>query len=183
LTERLNIKFIEEWRKVEYKPTMVGRPWMGTGAYNSRYQQHKYGLLKNDPDSVALGSAGPNEYVTKRWKIRLSKKEIELLEMLFNDEITDGNYEKIFYKKLKHPRLSAIWSSIFPFRGELPNLSWVRNGTHISKKETFQRLFYCISFLPFYIISRIYLNYLIASNYFNSNIYPEISKNKLNNDK
>lgn len=171
ICEWLNISLLKEWSQKDYTPTMVGKPWGGTGAYNNRYQTNLYGLLKNDPPEVSSKVTGPNVYVTQRWKSRMGKNEIKLMEILFREEMADLSYDFSYYKDKKYGALWFIGNLILPFKGELPTLKWIKNGKNLGVKEVFQRLFYCVSFPPFYILSRIIFMKLYFTGFFDN---PEI---------
>ena len=81
LVGELCIDMLELWFN-DFRPTMLGKPWLGTGAYNNYYQTYIYGPLTNDPDSLSQNISGPNAYVTQRWKTRLKANEVFLLEGL-----------------------------------------------------------------------------------------------------
>ena len=86
LCNKLSINPDQAWVRDgdEFKPTMLGQPWAGTGAYSSRYQNIKNGPLENDPQKTILKAIGPNSYVIRRWKSRLPTAEKYLLEKFFN---------------------------------------------------------------------------------------------------
>jgi hypothetical protein len=151
----LNIHILDSWKSNKYEPTMVGRPWRGTGAYNSRYQTVTNGPLENDPDTVANRITGPNEYVTRRWRFRLKRNEIELMEFLFYDELRFHGYD--FYLPLKKRRsINTLLTRLLkPFSGEWPTFRWILKGKEIGPGASAQRLWYAFSFLPFYVLSRV----------------------------
>jgi hypothetical protein len=167
----LNISMLKEWEQRDYMPTMVGKPWGGTGAYNNMYQTNLYGLLQNDPPDVSRKVTGPNVYVTQRWKSRMGENEIKLMEILFREEMADLSYDFLYYKDKKCNGLRFVGNLILPFKGELPTLKWIRNGKNLGPGEVFQRLFYCVSFPSFYILSRIIFMKLYFAGFFDN---PEI---------
>jgi hypothetical protein len=153
----LGVGTLPEWSRIDYVPTMLGRPWTGTGAYNSAYQKNTYGPLSNDPDSVARAVTGPNEYVTRRWRTRLSRSEIYLIEWVLRLEIERYGYELLELRSdnggfddLKR----ALWR---PMRGELPSVRWLFKGRHIGWREFANRAFFLLAFPPFYVGTRLQL--------------------------
>ncbi|MCB0344519.1 MAG: hypothetical protein KDD66_05365, partial [Bdellovibrionales bacterium] len=125
----LGVSRFPAWSEQPYVPTMMGAPWKGTGAYNkSYYKQESYGPLKNDPPEVAAKVTGPNEYVTKRWRSRLSSSEIKLCEVIFKDELEDLDYPFLFDNRPSASTLKFLGSAFAPFKGELPKLSWLIAG-------------------------------------------------------
>ena len=140
-----------EWSDDPYEPTSMGRPWMGTGAYNSRYQSKTNGALENDSKSVAEKSAGPNAHVTKRWRKKMAPHESRLIEILFREELEDLGYEKVDSPVAEDSFLRCLYK---PFNGELPTLSWLRRGFEEGGSEGRNRLFYSLVFPAFYVASR-----------------------------
>ncbi len=175
LTQQLEITMLAQWLHKNYIPTSMGVPWKGTGAYNSRYNPNISGILKNDPQDVAEKSVGPNKHVTERWKTKLSAHEIELLNILFQEELTDFNYTSLQTKNNAKRFLQAL---VKPFRGELPNLSWIYKGVTMSAQEGGKRVFYAFIFPLFYIVARIKIYTLYKRgfwfNFANSNIDKKI---------
>lgn len=171
LAEWLNISFFEEWRNPDYHPTIVGFPWAGTGAYNSRYQKVLNGPLENDSQEVSGKVAGPNKYVTERWKKKMNKNEIYIVEKLFHNEMVEMKYEFMYYNIIDK-EISFINALLMPFSGEIPSLTWINKGRSSGIKEMFGRLFYSIGFPPFYLLSRIILFNLIGKGFF-SNDYKK----------
>lgn len=153
----LGVDRMESWNSTDFVPTVIGVPWKGAGAYNSRYQRATTGLLPNDPEEVSLKVTGPNEYVTRRWRTRLNRREIVLIEYLFARDLQVYGYEFLTSTKDRSPTrviLSILWG---PFEGELPTWVWLKKGFAESWKEGSVRLFYAFSFPPFYIASRLKL--------------------------
>jgi len=153
----LGIRMLPEWSGMDYVPTMVGRPWTGTGAYNSAYQRNTYGPLSNDPDKVARTVTGPNEYVTRRWRTRLAESEIYLIEWVLRAEMERYGYDFVVLKpdnagigELKR----VLWK---PMRGELPTIRWIFNGRHLGWRELADRVFFTVAFPPFYVGTRLQL--------------------------
>lgn len=149
----LGIERLEAW-SADFTPTMLGKPWTGTGAYNRQYQSHEYGPLRNDPDHVARAASGPNVYVTQRWRSRLSSREILVVEALLADEIEYFDYEFLYWKRgTRNPgRLrSALWR---PLRGELPTPRWIVDGLRVSGRDFLDRLLYLFVFPVFYVEAR-----------------------------
>ena len=154
VSEKLGIQFLNCW-DMDFEPTMLGVSWTGTGAYNNQYQRNHYGPLKNDPDIVAGNVRGPNSYVTRRWRNRLMKHEILLLEYIFVHEIEHFGYE--FVNPLKNRKnyfqfRAALWR---PLNGELPTIFWIRNGLNLGIKEFLNRIFYLFVFPIFYVYVRV----------------------------
>lgn len=152
----LGVLRLEAWRTSDFVPTVVGMPWAGAGAYNTRYQRATNGLLENDPDDVSKTVTGPNAYVTRRWRSRLNKQEILLIEILFHDELKKYNYDFLYgsHKLGVAKFIGKIWR---PFEGEMPRVNWIVKGFRQDKSEGFNRLFYAATFFPFYVLSRLKL--------------------------
>jgi hypothetical protein len=150
----LEVPFHAPWAAPDFEPTIVGRPWRGTGAYNSRYQTCTNGLLLNDPKEVADTVTGPNRYVTERWRTRLAPREMRLIERLFSQEMVQQGYEPT------HPPqpdtsaglLALLWH---PLRGELPSVRWLRDGLAQGSGEFGRRLFYTLVFPLFSVLARL----------------------------
>lgn len=153
--ERLGIGFLEEWRNPNYVPTMVGRPWRGMGAYNNAYQTQRFGPLENEPDAVSRKIAGPNRHVTERWRNRLSRREIFIIEWFLRSELTRYDYPFLELRDQNAAVACLFRSLALPLQGELPTLKWVLRGRRVSLREVFDRMFFTLSFLPFYIGSRL----------------------------
>lgn len=179
--EDLNLKFVETmisiatwlgierlgtWNSSNFVPTVIGTPWEGAGAYNSRYQQATTGLLANDPAEVAKTVTGPNEYVTRRWRTRLNPREIELIEFLFFYELKKFDYEFLYYHPDQATAVVLVRTLLSPFEGELPKIGWIKTGFSSSLREGCDRLFYALTFIPFYIASRIKFLMLYADGKF-----------------
>ena len=162
----LDIDMLDAWTK-SFQPTMLGRPWTGTGAYNSQYQKSVYGPLRNDPDDVARKVTGPNAYVTQRWRDRFGGSEIFIAEALLAPELRAFGYEFLHWRGTPEDdrRLRrVVWK---PLRGELPTPRWVLDGRHLGLKEIADRLFYCIAFPVFYTVSRlVFLSVIRDTNIF-----------------
>ena len=152
LTEDLEVSFIRIWENPDYCPTMLGKAWKGTGGYSNRYQTKRSGPLQNDPDDVSSKVVGPNEYVTKRWKKRLSNNEIDLLEYFFREEIKAYNYDFLKPNPFDKTEFSIWFKMILPLRGEVPSLKWLYFGWHKNLREFGDRLSYYIA-LPLFMIS------------------------------
>ena len=153
LSAELGIDWLADWND-DFTPTMLGKPWAGTGAYNNRYQTYRYGPLRNDPDHVASSVSGPNAYVTQRWRSRLAPREILLVEALLAEEIEHFGYELLYWKgEARSPgRLrAALWR---PLKGELPTPRWILDGLRVSGRDFLDRLFYLLVFPVFYVEAR-----------------------------
>jgi len=154
LAKTLDIDWLPAWTN-DFRPTMLGREWTGTGAYNSQYQTSVHGPLKNDPDHVARSVSGPNAYVTQRWRSRLKKNEIFIVERLLAAELRHFDYEFVYSAdRLRSHRelLLNLWA---PLNGEMPSLLWLSAGARLGGKELFGRLFYTMTFPVFYISARL----------------------------
>ncbi|MDR7306041.1 hypothetical protein [Rhodoferax saidenbachensis] len=155
--EWLGVRHLDSWRTSDFVPTVIGVPWHGAGAYNSRYQRATTGLLANDPEEVSRNVTGPNEYVTRRWRTRLNPREIELIEFLFFDDLKRYGYEILHHDPRRSPKEVLDRTLSGPFEGEWPKLSWLRAGFSAGMGEGWRRLFYTLTFLPFYVLSRLKL--------------------------
>lgn len=154
LVEILGVRYLDAWTP-EFEPTMLGLPWTGTGAYNSQYQTSVHGPLKNDPDKVARAVSGPNAYVTQRWRSRLSKNEIFILERALGDELRNFSYEKIFQNRILLSNWTLFVNLFLPLRGEIPRISWILYGLNIGLLEFLSRVLFFVIFPVFYFLSRI----------------------------
>lgn len=181
----LDVGLAPNWKAEGFVPTMLDVPWKGTGAYSNRYQTVLDGILKNDSVSVSLNSAGPNKYVTQRWKKRLYKWEITLLERLFKEEIEYLNYQILYDTKNDSDLKILLKCAWLPTSGELPNWRWLIAGFQKSIKEGINRLFYCVAFPVFYILVRIKLfRYVLRDKFFINVINNEfISDNMISKEK
>lgn len=155
LSGELGIDWLEQWSG-DFVPTMLGRPWTGTGAYNNQYQTHRYGPLRNDSDRVARRVSGPNAYVTQRWRARMKPNEILIIEALLADEIEHFGYDPLYWKKEGEDRSfgrlrAALWR---PLKGELPTLRWLFDGLRVGGRDFLDRLFYLFTFPILYFESR-----------------------------
>jgi len=164
LCDWFGVRTLPEWNDANFVPTMLGRPWTGTGAYNSTYQTNTYGPLSNDPDKVARQVTGPNEYVTRRWRSRLAPNEIYLIEWALHDEIARYGYDFVELRSGNAGVGELVRRLFRPMRGELPTLRWILNGRHLGMREIADRLFFAFSFLPFYIGARLQLLRLLRNN-------------------
>lgn len=166
IASELGIASLDSWTN-DFQPTMLRRPWTGTGAYNSRYQKHVYGPLKNDPEHVARKVTGPNAYVTKRWRTQLSPVQIFIVEGLLALELKEFGYEFLFWRggPIDEARLQRIiWR---PLPGELPSLRWVLDSRFTGMRDLVDRVFYCIAFPIFYVASRfVFLSIIRTTNIF-----------------
>lgn len=171
ITAWLNVSMWEGWKEKDYSPTMIGKLWRGAGSYNSRRKGSRKSL-QDDPKELEGKLAAPNAYVTKRWRTRLSKNEIKLLEILFHDELQEFSYELLHYKKKKFFFLKLIYNLLFPFKGEI--LSWkeIFSFKSTEGRTLWQRFFYLLTFPPFYLLSRITLAQIYLKGFFQ----PKVSK-------
>ena len=153
LAAELDVDVLDSWN-TDFVPTMVGKPWTGAGAYNSAYQQHVTGPLRNDSREVSLRVTGPNDYVIQRWRERLGRNEVFLTEWLFREELKLYGYEPVIRRPTDGfwREMQALWC---PMRGELPTVQWIRMGGSLLDREFWQRIFYGVSFAPFYVMARL----------------------------
>ncbi len=157
----LGVGLTPRWEQGDFHPMILGQPWAGTGAYNTRYQPNTSGLLKNDKESVSIKSAGPNEYVTKRWQTKLNQREIKIIEYLFQDEMKQHGYSPLFPVEKSTNKL-FFKQALGPFEGETPTFRWLFFGD-VSVQDRLQRWFYGLTFAPFYVLSRIQFYTLLNS--------------------
>lgn len=146
----LGITYLPAWDKNDkFQPTMLGKPWKGTGAYNNQYSPST--RLENDPDEVALRSAGPNRHVTERWKKKLKNNEILLIEKFLRPEFSAFGYEQISNNNSNLRWLSGLAK---PLKGELPSIHWLADGWKSGKEIFRDRLFYTFVWPLYYILAR-----------------------------
>jgi hypothetical protein len=170
LSRLMEIEHLDAWQTSEFVPTVCGVPWSGAGAYNSRYQRATTGPLPNDPEEVSRRVTGPNEYVTRRWRTRLNRREIEMIERLFRRDLEEYGYEILYDRPDRSDLMSMLRTALLPFEGELPTLRWLQTGFSAGWLEFWRRAFYAISFPPFYLISRIKLfDLVLRRRFFRSN--------------
>lgn len=153
ITQKLNVVYNRDWDCDNYSPTMLGHPWKGTGGYSNRYQTMHTGPLQNDSDKISQKVTGPNIYVTERWKKRLSKNEIKVLDYYFAEEIMAYKYNFVFSNPDTPGFTSYKWVILKPLKGEIPSFKWL----YIHKKgltETVNRVFYYFALPIFYSLSR-----------------------------
>lgn len=155
LCRKLKISFNPIWESKHYAPTMLGDEWKGTGGYSNRYQTKHCGPLQNDSDEISSKVTGPNSYVTQRWKKRLSKNEIYLLEYFFRHEIETYGYEFTSDAPLINTEASIWMRMLFPLRGEIPHLNWLLHGFRQSPTEFAKRLTYYLVLPIFYPLGRL----------------------------
>ena len=168
----LGVETLDCWSDEGYEPTMLGQPWAGMGAYNSRYQPNVHGPLRNDPDEVSRKVTGPNEYVTRRWRTRLNAREIELIERLFREEIVDLGYEILHDDPSRSDLRCFLRTALLPFEGELPSLRWLRAGLGLGLREFADRCFYAAVLPPYYVASRLILMDLMLRKRFFAGVEP-----------
>jgi hypothetical protein len=159
----LGIAFLEAWNDPQYVPTMLGAPWRGMGAYNNRYQAPRFGPLENDSDEISRTIAGPNRFVTERWRSRLSHTEIFLIEWFLRSELRRYGYPFLQVGRHQESVSSMVVRLALPLRGELPTIRWIVRGARLGASELFDRLFFAISFLPFYVGVRLVMLGLLRS--------------------
>jgi hypothetical protein len=164
--EWLGVQHLESWRTSDFVPTVIGVPWHGAGAYNSRYQRSTTGPLANDLEEVSRTVTGPNEYVTRRWRTRLNSREIELIEFLFFADLKKYGYE-ILHHDPSHSAEEVLARTLAgPFEGEWPRLAWLSTGFSEGLSEGLKRLFYTLTFVPFYVLSRVKLREFVLKRKF-----------------
>ena len=169
----LGVDMLEEWARPDYEPTSVGRPWRGTGAYNDRYQTNRHGPLKNDPPQVAAKVTGPNVYVTRRWRSRMSPQEIGLMETLFRDELTALGYEFLRYPQAGGEDRRFRSDLLRPMLGETPRLAWVAEGLALGWREVGRRLHYALAWPVYYAAGRLALARLWRRGFFHAGGGPK----------
>ena len=153
ISQNLNVAYNRDWDCDNYSPTMLGHQWKGTGGYSNRYQTMHTGPLQNDSDRISQKVTGPNLYVTERWKKRLSKNEIKVLDYYFAEEIKAYKYNFVLSDPDTPGFSSYKWAILKPLKGEIPSFKWL----YIHKKgltETFNRIFYYFALPIFYTLSR-----------------------------
>ncbi len=155
LTEDLEVSFIRIWENPDYCPTMLRKEWKGTGGYSNRYQTKHNGPLQNDPDEVSTNVTGPNSYVTKRWKTRLSKQEIFILEYFFREEILKYGYQFLSPNLREKTEISVWLKMLVPLRGEVPSLQWLVSGLQQSPIEFGNRVTYYLLLPIFFVFARL----------------------------
>ncbi len=153
----LGVDFLEEWNSDPYMPTNVGGLWLGKGAYNNLYQENHRDQLKNDTDDVSRSLTGPNKYVTERWKSRLLRNEIEVIEFLFRDELDDLGYPYLFSKVSPVSPIQFIFTLLKPFAGEIPNTTFTGSRRWRGLLSAGQDTLYFLLLPIFYIGSRLQL--------------------------
>lgn len=154
LSDLLQIEFLQEWQKGdEFQPTMVGRIWRGTGAYNSQYSRAN--LLPNDQKNISRSNAGPNRYVTERWKSRLSRREVALIETFLLPEFVNLGYPLQIVRSDRSTRqwLPYLMGSL---NGEIPSWRWIKDGRNEGGIAVmFDRVWYVLLLPFFYFFSRL----------------------------
>lgn len=149
------------WHSGDFKPTMVGSVWKGTGAYNSRYQRFTDGILPNDPDALTGQLGKPNKIVTERWRSKLRHGEKVLIERLMGEEMAAYAYVREFDNP-NHSDFRVVVGAVFrPFSGEFPTWRWLKLGTKKGAGEVVNRFSYGALMLPFAIVSRMFLLYFV----------------------
>ena len=121
LATDLGVSYLDLWDKdKDFTPTMLSMPWTGTGAYNPNYS--KPNILEGDPSALIGKLAGPNKFVTQRWKERLPNRDVTIVEYEFRKEIEKYGYD------FRHGRSPSFLRSrlqfCLPLMGEIPNLKW-----------------------------------------------------------
>jgi hypothetical protein len=163
LSAAFGVTFLEAWNDPQYVPTMLGVPWRGMGAYNNRYQAPRFGPLENDSDEISRTIAGPNKFVTERWRSRLSRAEIFLIEWFLRSELRRYGYPFLQVGQHQENVSSMIVRLALPLRGELPSVRWIVRGARLGAGELLDRIFFAIAFLPFYVGVRLAMLGLLRS--------------------
>ena len=101
--------------------------------------------------------AGPNKFVTERWRSRLSRREIFLIVWFLRSEQRRYGYASLEVGGDQESVDSMIVRLAMPLRGELPSLRWIVRGARIGAGEVFDRIFFAIAFVPFYVGARFVL--------------------------
>jgi hypothetical protein len=167
ITKWLDVNNYKPWFLKDYKPTAFGEDYSGTGAYNNNYQRKHNGPLLNESMKVSKSITGPNSYVTSRWKDRLSKHNILLLEYIFFDDLLSNKYKFIYIDKLKiFKEFIFLLVALFPITGEIPKTRWLKDGYKCGARESINRILYYLYFMPFYITSRVLLVKLYYLSFF-----------------
>lgn len=145
----LGVCWYEPWSNLDYVPTAGGLPSKGTSAYRSTRRVHM-GPLKDD---LEVSFPGPNREtnreVTERWKKRLYKREIKMLEAVYYDEMREFDYESMYVRKRNQIFPALMWV-LFPLAGEIPRFQW-----WVSTKRIKNKIAFLVISLPVYILSRI----------------------------
>ena len=70
-------------KRISSRNHLFRQSWGARGeAQVPSYQRHTNGPLQNDSPEQSKAATGPNRHVTERWKTRLNKREIQLIEVL-----------------------------------------------------------------------------------------------------
>lgn len=162
-----------EWiaRGDDYKASMMGRPWAGTGAYSNRYQTVTDGPLDNGVQQVV--AVGPSRHVMERWKDRLPRHEQALLEKCFAYEIAYCGYD-FFISDSRKSGWHALVNNLCPWSGEIPDWRWVgKAGTNDGRRD---RLLYFLMVWPLYILARFKLMEYARRGFFDNGLkdVPEL---------
>lgn len=148
LTNWLDVPFYDHWADADYFPTSNGRPWLGISAYSANFTLHDSSEL-SEADKKLLPK--PNREVTERWKKRITKSELAIVEALLKDEMEVMGYAT---QDSQPPRTSwdIVRLSLPLFRDEWPTLNFADVKGH--KERIVERLLRPV-LLPFmYIFSR-----------------------------
>jgi len=192
LVNKLGIEFYSTWNEPNYVPSSCGATWLGVGAYNKKYQNlteiqfrsrgnsaqrrpqvtpYRFKTtshLQNESSSISHSHVGPNRHVTERWKTRLSKREILLLEYVYQKELVDLNYQFMLLGQDDDPKkLGFIFNCFFPLTGEGLSMTWLKYSlTNTPFKQKIFSLLEIPMFGWFYVISRISLVVYVFGNKF-----------------
>ena len=157
LSEDLGVSYLDLWNEdKDFIPTMLSKPWTGTGAYNPNYS--KPNILEADPTSLIGKLAGPNKFVTQRWRERLPFRDVTIIEYEFRKEIEKYGYN---FTQGKSPSfLRSRVKFCLPLMGEIPNLGWLlrsNNSINALNKIIFflsLPITYPLARISFFILSR-----------------------------
>ena len=177
LCNKLEVDTDPYWFHENYIPTMLGVTWRGTGAYSNSYQRSVNGPLKNDSNELAKKSVGPNKIVRERWKKRLQPWEIELIERLYQEELTFLGYDMFYNQEKRSDLLCLLRTAWLPTNGEFPFPLWILNGYKEGGGVILKRLFYTLVFPLLYFTARYKLyRYVLSNKLFTRIVAPEINK-------
>jgi hypothetical protein len=151
LTCWLGVEWYEPWSSSKYIPTSGGITHKGVSAYSSYYIPDNDGPFENDPDDRSRFAA-PNLMVTERWKKRLLRREVALIEDIHFEEMKDLGYEPLYLKDSRN-RVGTVLRILFPWAGEIPTrLQWWKS----TKRKNMERKILFLLVFPFtYILSRL----------------------------
>lgn len=121
LTEWLGVTWHAPWDDSSWAPTADGIPWEGASAYSGDFKPGLNGPLENERSETAR-YPGPHRRNTERWKERVTRSEIALLERVYDAEMRSLNYPKLT-SSVKQPSLASALAA--PLLGEVPGRKWL----------------------------------------------------------